>query len=446
MNPLTSVLLTDLYQLTMLAGYLDHRMEATAVFELFVRKLPDCRNFLLVAGLEQALAFLERLRFTPEELDWIKHSGRFKPAFIDYLAALEFTGDIEAMPEGTVFFANEPVLRAMAPLPQAQLIETRLINLIHFQTLIASKAARLVLTAPGKLLVDFGLRRAHGAEAGLLAARAGYIVGMAGTATVLAAPLFDIPIAGTMAHAFIQAHDEELAAFEHFARAQPDNVVLLIDTYDTEAAASKVVELAGHLAEEGIPIKGVRIDSGDLAEHARKVRKILDDGGHPEITIFASGNLDEYALAELMKKEAPIDGFGIGTHLDTSADRPYLDYVYKLQEYAGIARRKRSEGKATWPGRKQVYRYRDGQGRLAYDLLTLEADPHPGEPLIKPVMRAGKRLASPEPLSQIRNRVAEGLASLPERLRSLEQATPPYEVRVSEAIQRLAAQVDAGPS
>ncbi|HEX2245518.1 MAG TPA: nicotinate phosphoribosyltransferase [Gammaproteobacteria bacterium] len=446
MNPLTSVLLTDLYQLTMLAGYLDRHMEATAVFELFVRKLPDCRNFLLVAGLEQALAFLERLRFTPEELDWIKHSGRFKPAFIDYLAALEFTGDVEAMPEGTVFFANEPVLRVMAPLPQAQLIETRLINLIHFQTLIASKAARLVLTAPGKLLVDFGLRRAHGAEAGLLAARAGYIAGMAGTATALAAPLFDIPIAGTMAHAFIQAHDEELAAFEHFARAQPDNVVLLIDTYDTEAAASKVVELAGHLAEEGIPIKGVRIDSGDLAEHARKVRKILDDGGHPEITIFASGNLDEYALAELVKKEAPIDGFGIGTHLDTSADRPYLDYVYKLQEYAGIARRKRSEGKATWPGRKQVYRYRDGQGRLAYDLLTLEADPHPGEPLIKPVMRAGKRLASPEPLSQIRNRVAEGLASLPERLRGLEQATPPYEVRVSEAIQRLAAQVDAGPS
>lgn len=442
MNPLTSVLLTDLYQLTMLAGYLDRRMEATAVFELFVRKLPDCRNFLLVAGLEQALAFLERLRFTPEELDWIKHSGRFKPAFIDYLAALEFTGDVEAMPEGTVFFANEPVLRVMAPLPQAQLVETRLINLIHFQTLIASKAARLVLTAPSKLLVDFGLRRAHGAEAGLLAARAGYIAGMAGTATVLAAPLFDIPIAGTMAHAFIQAHDEELAAFEHFARAQPDNVVLLIDTYDTEAAASKVVELAGRLAEEGIPIKGVRIDSGDLAEHARKVRKILNDGGHPEITIFASGNLDEYALAELMKKEAPIDGFGIGTHLDTSADRSYLDYVYKLQEYAGIARRKRSEGKATWPGRKQVYRYRDGQGRLAYDLLTLEADPHPGEPLIKPVMRVGKRVASPEPLSHMRDRVAEGLASLPERLRGLEQTTPPYEVRVSEAIQRLAAQVD----
>ncbi len=442
MNPLTSVLLTDLYQLTMLAGYLDRRMEATAVFELFVRKLPDCRNFLLVAGLEQALAFLERLRFTPKELDWIKRSGRFKPAFIDYLAALEFTGDVEAMPEGTVFFANEPVLRVVAPLPQAQLVETRLINLIHFQTLIASKAARLVLTAPGKLLVDFGLRRAHGAEAGLLAARAGYIAGMSGTATVLAAPLFDIPIAGTMAHAFIQAHDEELAAFEHFARAQPDNVVLLIDTYDTEVAASKVVELAGHLAEEGIPIKGVRIDSGDLAEHARKVRKILDDGGHPEITIFASGNLDEYALAELIKKEAPINGFGIGTHLDTSADRPYLDYVYKLQEYAGIARRKRSEGKATWPGRKQVYRYRDGQGRLAYDLLTLEADPHPGEPLIKPVMRAGKRLASPEPLSHMRDRVAEGLASLPERLRGLEQTTPPYEVRVSEAIQRLAAQVD----
>ncbi len=442
MNPLTSPLLTDLYQLTMLEGYFKQRMDEIAVFELFVRKLPDCRNFLMAAGLEQALDCLEQLYFTAEELDWVKHNGRFSPAFADHLKDFRFTGEVHAMPEGTVFFPNEPVLRIIAPLPQAQLVETRLINLIHFQTLIASKAARSVLAAPGKLLVDFGLRRAHGAEAGLLAARAAYIAGMTGTATVLAAPLFNVPIFGTMAHSFIQAHDDELTAFEHFARAEPDNVVLLIDTYDTETAACKVVELAKRLARDGIAIRGVRIDSGDLAEHARKVRSILDEGGHPEITIFASGNLDEYALAELMKRNAPIDGFGIGTHLDTAADRPYLDCVYKLQEYAGRARRKRSEHKATWPGRKQVYRCLNEQGRALHDVLTLEGDTCPGEPLILPVMREGQRLAPPQPLSQIRERAAAALASLPEHLKGLAQA-PPYEVRVSEALIRLTASVDA---
>lgn len=443
MDPLTSVLLTDLYQLTMLEGYFAHRMVQTAVFELFARKLPDCRNFLLAAGLEQALDFLEHLHFTPEELDWVRRSGWFSPAFADHLEDLRFTGDVYAMPEGTVFFPNEPIVRIVAPLPQAQLVETRLINLIHLQTLIASKAARSVLVAPGKLLVDFGLRRAHGAEAGLLAARAAYIAGITGTATVLAAPLFAIPIYGTMAHSFIQAHDNELTAFEHFARAQPNNVVLLIDTYDTEAAAHKVVKLAARLKQDGIVIRGVRLDSGDLAEHARKVRRILDEGGCPEITIFASGNLDEYALTELMKQSAPIDGFGIGTHLDTSADRPHFDCVYKLQEYAGRARRKRSEGKATWPGRKQVYRCLNEQGRLLRDVLTLEHDPQPGTPLIQPVMRGGKCLAPPEPLSQIRERAAREIASLPEELKGLAQASRPYEVQVSEALRRLAASVDA---
>ena len=241
--------------------------------------------------------------------------------------------------------------------------ETRVINLLHFQTLLASKAARCVLVAPEKLLVDFGLRRAHGAEAGLLAARAAYLAGFGGTATVLAGKEYDIPIFGTMAHSFIQAHDSEPAAFEGFAHAQPNNVVLLIDTYDTEAGARKVVEVAPRLKAEGIAIKGVRLDSGNLAEHARKVRKILDDGGLSRTNIFSSGNLDEHMLRELLRSGAPIDGFGIGTRLDTSADAPYLDCAYKLVEYAGHPRRKRSEGKATWPGRKQVYRSYNAQGR-----------------------------------------------------------------------------------
>ena len=270
MNPANSVLLTDLYQLTMLQGYHDAGMEETAVFEFFVRRLRPGRGFLLAAGLEQSLEFLEQLHFAPEELEWLASTQRFSPAFLGSLENLRFSGDVDAMPEGTVFFPDEPILRVTAPIAEAQLVETRLINLLHLKTLIASKAARSVLMAPDKLLVDFGLRRAHGAEAGLLAARASYIAGFAGTSNVLAGRQFGMPLYGTMAHSFIQAHDDEALAFEHFAHAQPDNVVLLIDTWDTEAAAHKVVALAPKLTHAGIRIKGVRIDSGDLAEHARR--------------------------------------------------------------------------------------------------------------------------------------------------------------------------------
>jgi nicotinate phosphoribosyltransferase len=344
-NTQSSALLTDLYQLTMLQGHVDQGMEETAVFEFFVRKLPAQRNFLIAAGLEQALTFLETIQFTQEELAWIAGHGAFRADFVRYLEKFRFSGDVHAMAEGTVFYPNEPILRVTAPIAQAQLVESRLINLLHFETLIASKAARSVLMAPAKLLVDFGLRRAHGAEAGLLAARASYLAGFAGSATVLAAPLFGVPVYGTMAHSFVQAHDDEITAFDHFAHSLPENVVLLIDTYDTEAAAEKVVRVAPKLMRDGIKIKGVRLDSGDLAEHAFKVRRILDDGGLQDVTIFASGSVDEYVLEKLMQKGAPIDGFGIGTHMDTSADAPYLDCAYKLVEYAGKARRKRSEGK-----------------------------------------------------------------------------------------------------
>jgi nicotinate phosphoribosyltransferase len=325
MNPATSVLLTDLYQLTMLQGYYDSGMEDTAVFEFFVRRLRPGRGFLMAAGLEQSLEFLEQVRFAPEELEWLASIGRFSQDFLASLETLRFTGDVHAMPEGTLFFPNEPILRVTAPIAQAQLVETRLINLLQLQVLIASKAARSVLMAPGKLLVDFGMRRAHGAEAGLLAARASYIAGFSGTSTVLAGQQFGIPLFGTMAHSFVQAHDDEALAFEHFAHAQPDNVVLLIDTYDTETAAHKVVALAPKLARDGIRIKGVRIDSGDLAELARQVRRILDAGRLNDVIIFASGDLDEYALRRMLDAGVPVDGFGIGTRVDTSSDMPYLD-------------------------------------------------------------------------------------------------------------------------
>jgi nicotinate phosphoribosyltransferase len=417
-------------------------MHQTAVFEFFVRKLPAQRNFLMAAGLEQALSFLDDIRFTSEELDWVSRHGLFRPAFVRYLEKLTFTGDVHAMAEGTVFFPNEPILRVSAPLPEAQLVESRLINLLHFQTLIASKAVRSVLVAPDKLLVDFGLRRAHGAEAGLFAARASYLTGFAGSATVLAEPLFGVPVFGTMAHSFIQAHDDETVAFDHFAHSLPENVILLIDTYDTEVAAEKVVRLAPKLERQGIKIKGVRLDSGDLAEHAFNVRRILDRGGLGHVTIFASGSVDEYVLERLCHKNAPIDGFGIGTHMDTSADAPYLDCAYKLVEYAGKARRKRSEGKVLWPGRKQVYRSYGGDGCMAGDVLSVEDDKREGEPLIRQFMKGGRRVSAAESLQDSRKRALAEIKRLPRSLLTLEHA-PAYPVTVSEALRDLTRQVDA---
>jgi nicotinate phosphoribosyltransferase len=299
--------------------------------------------------------------------------------------------------------------------------------------------------APDKLLVDFGMRRAHGAEAGLLAARASYIAGFTGTATVLAGMQFGIPLFGTMAHSFVQAHDDETLAFKHFAHAQPDNVVLLIDTYDTEAAARKVVALAPELTSAGIRINGVRIDSGNLADHARQVRQILDAGGLQHVTIFASGDLDEYVLRDMLGSGAPVDGFGIGTRMDTSSDMPYLDCAYKLEEYAGNARRKRSEGKQTWPGRKQVYRSYDADGRIASDVVTIEGDAQQGEPLIIPMMRGGQRLATAATLADIRSHAAVNLARLPEALRQLQEPYD-YRVEIASALRELAEQVDRGSS
>jgi nicotinate phosphoribosyltransferase len=437
----SSALLTDLYQLTMLQGYFSHGMEEVAVFELFVRTLPASRGFLLAAGLEQALDYLEQMQVTSDELEWLAQDARFSRDFLGYLGQLRFTGDVYAVPEGTVFFPPEPILRVVAPLPQAQLVESRLLNLLHFQTMIASKAARAVLAAQGRGVVDFGFRRAHGAEAGVLAARAAYLAGLAGSATVAAGCSFGIPIYGTMAHSFIQAHDDELEAFEHFAHAQPDNVILLIDTYDTEQAASKVVSLASRLRHDGITVKGVRIDSGDLARHARQVRHILDSAGLHHVRILASGNLDELSIQTLVANGVPIDDFAIGTRLVTSPDAPSLDCVYKLQEYAGRARRKRSEGKATWPGRKQVYRRYGADGRMEADLLTLVDDRQEGEALLQPCLVAGKRIAPSPPLSALRQQAADQLARLPKHLQQL-KLDPPYPVTIAPALRQLAQKVD----
>ena len=405
-----------------------------------MRKLPSHRGFLMAAGLEQAVQFLETLSFTSENLKAVRGLAQFSGSFIAWLQSFRFTGDVDAMPEGTVFFPDEPILRVVAPLPEAQFVETRLVNLLHFQTVVASKAARMVLAAPGLPLMDYGLRRAHGAEAGVLAARASYIAGFSGTATVAAGLEFGIPIYGTMAHSFVQAHDDEVLAFEHFAGSHPQGLVLLIDTYDTERGAGRVVALAPRLAAEGIRISGVRIDSGDLGEHAARVRRILDEGGLQSVKIVASGGLDEDALLALSRAGAPIDSYGVGTSLTTSSDAPALDCAYKLQEYAGTARRKRSEGKATWPGRKQVWRWYDERGRFARDLVSLAGDHRRGEPLLRPVMRGGRRLADVPDLTASRAHAVDQLARLPQSLARLEPDHYPVEIGVP--LRELAAALD----
>lgn len=433
-------LLTDLYEFAMARSYRVAGMAERAAFELFVRAHPG-RNFLVAAGLEQALDYLQALRFDEADLAFLRTQPCGTPDFIDWLRGFRFEGDVDALPEGTVFFPNEPVLRVSAPLPQAQLVETRLLNIVHFQTLIASKAVRCVLAARGRAVIDYGLRRAHGAEAGVLAARASWIAGFAGTATVEAGRAFGLPLYGTMAHAFVQAHGDETAAFLAFARANPGNAILLIDTYDTIAAAHKVVAVARTLAAEGIAVRAVRIDSGDLAALSRAVRGVLDAAGLHATRIIASGGLDEFAIDALLSAGAPIDAFGVGSALACASDHPVLDCAYKLQSYAGSARRKRSAGKATWPGIKQVFR-RTVDGRYAGDTVALADEASAGRPLLVPALRAGRRVAPPEPLDVIRARLRSELTALPAALTELAIA-PPYPVEISPAIRALAARLDA---
>ena len=440
-----SALLTDFYQLTMARAYFELGMDETAVFELFVRQLPRARRFLLAAGLEQALEYLEQFRFDGAELDFLSSLGSFPRAFLDHLAALEFTGSVHAMPEGTPFFADEPILRVTAPILEAQLVESRILNIVHFQTLIASKAARCVFAAGGRRLVDFGLRRAHEGDAALYAARAAYLAGFDATATVDAGRRFGIPLSGTLAHSFIQAHDREADAFRRFASVTPAPVTLLIDTYDTERGARRAIELDKGRDGAAVRIQAVRIDSGDLASQARRVRSVLDEQGCRDMQIVLSGGLDEYRIEELMRGGVPVDAFGVGTHLDVSADAPALDMAYKLESYAGTARRKRSPGKATWPGAKQVLRVRGAQGQPLHDQVTLADEVAPGEALLVEVMRAGRRTLELPALGAIRERCRRELLALPADLRELTHADARYPVHISSGLRALTAKLDAGP-
>lgn len=427
-------LLTDLYELTMVQAYWAESMHDTATFSLFSRRLPKNRNFLLAAGINEALALVEKLRFSAGAIEYLKSQKVFQPEFLKWLLDWKFRGDIWALPEGTPFFENEPLLEVSAALPEAQLLESLLMNQVHLPTLLASKAARVALAAKGRTVIDFGLRRMHGIDASLKAARAFYLAGIDATSNVLAGRRYGIPIAGTMAHSYVEAYDRELDAFRDFA-AVYEEPVLLIDTYDVAEGARNVIRLAQEL-DSPKRIRGVRIDSGDLGSLARMVREMLDEAGLNEIQIFVSGGLDEDEIERLVRGSFPIDGFGVGTSMGVSEDAPALDVAYKLTAYAGTGRLKLSSGKATLPCRKQVFRRFALEGQATGDSITRFEEEASGEPLLAPVMKNGKRTGpSMESLETSRERAQRMIGQLPAAIRELTPAEPAYPVEVSTSLE-----------
>ena len=424
-------LFTDLYELTMLQAYFEEGMHDTAVFSLFVRRLPENRNYLVACGLEDVLSYLETLRFNGEALAYLSTLGLFSERFLEHLQAFRFSGDVYAVPEGTPLFPHESILEIVAPIGEGQFIETFVINQIQLQTMLASKAARVVHAAQGRRVVDFGLRRIHGLDAGMKAARAFHIAGIHATSNVAAGQAFGLEVAGTMAHSYIQSHDDEYEAFRAFVRLYPDTV-LLVDTYDTLEAIRKIVTLAGEMGAE-FRVAAIRLDSGDLAELAKAARRILDEGGLQRVSIFASGSLNEEKVAQLVDAGAPIDGFGVGTEMGVSADAPALEIIYKLVEYAGQGRLKLSPGKTVLPGQKQIFRVED-DGVAQYDVLGCHDETLRGRPLLQPVMRNGVRLpAGHVTLAAARAHAASERERLPHALRQL-APTDTYRVDVSRAL------------
>ena len=431
---------TDLYELTMCASYFDNKKFEPATFDLFIRRLPQNRSYFLFAGLEQVLLFLKKVKFNEEHIDYLKKQG-FKREFLNYLKTFKFTGEVWAVPEGTVVFPNEPLVRVTAPIIEAQLIETFILNTVNLQTTIATKALRVVSVAKDKPIIEFGLRREHGTDAGMKVARCSYIAGCTGTSNVLAGMKYGIPVFGTMAHSFVMSFKKEIDSFRAFTKTFPDRSTLLIDTFDNFRGAEKAAKVAKELEKRGFKLGGVRLDSGDLAKISKKIRELLDQNGLNYVKIFASGDLDEYKIEELLKKGARIDAFGVGTRMGTSEDRPYVDVIYKLCEktdengqFSPIM--KLSEGKATLPGRKQVFRVKDKKGNFAKDVIALEKEKIGGEPLLFKVVEKGKILYDLPSLEDIRKKALENLAKIPPKYKRLRGA-PCYPVHLSPRLKRL---------
>ena len=424
---------TDLYQLTMAAAYYECKKNYKSTFELFVRELPGNRSYLIAAGLEQIIYYLKHLKFTDEHLKYLKRLPVFKnvsKGFFSYLRNFRFSGNVYAMPEGTIFFANEPVLRVTAPLIEAQIIETYLLSVINYQTLIAAKAARIVHAAKGRDVIDFGTRRAHGPQAGMLAARASFIGGCVGTSNALTAYELGISAIGTVAHSWVMAHDDEYESYKDFHKVFPDNAIFLIDTYDSIKGAKLATKI-------GKKLKGVRLDSGDITSLSKRVRRILDDAGLMHVKITASGDLNEYKISKMLDKGAPIDSFGVGTEMVTSKDIPALGGVYKLVELEKdgklVPKMKFSEDKTTYPARKQVYRILDNHKKFKKDIIGLPDEDFDAECLLLPVIKKGKVTHKTPTIQAIQKTAKRNISQLPDRFKKLDCKTS-YPVTISKRL------------
>jgi len=428
-------IMTDLYELTMVASYFEQDMFAPATFSLFVREYPPNRSYLVCAGLDPLLDYLEAFHFRSDDLEYLERKSIFPDKFLQFLEKLRFTGDVRAIPEGRICFCNEPLVEITAPVVQAQLVETFVINAINLPTLVATKASRCLYAAGERPLVDFSLRRTHGMDAGLMVARASYIGGFIGTSNVQAGKTYGLPIYGTMAHSYVESFDREIASFRAFAKSFPDNTVLLIDTYDTLAGARKAVTVAQEMREAGNSLRAVRLDSGDMVQLSQQVRELLDQSGFPEVRIFASGGFDEFKIQKILADGAQIDAFGVGTKIGVSADAPYLNMAYKMVEYNGRPVMKLSSGKVSLAAPKQVFRQRDEEGFFKRDLIGLPdeyiAD---SEQLLVPVMKSGKRLLQSERLDQIQEYFRKEFSQLPEAYKDL-LGNQIYPVKITPKLQ-----------
>jgi nicotinate phosphoribosyltransferase len=434
-------LLVDFYELTMAQGYLAYKPDTWATFELFVRNLPLNRGYLVACGLEDILKHIRDLKFTPEDIAYLRQKKFFSQKFLRYLNSFKFRGDIWALREGEIFFANEPVVRVTAPIIEGQLLESYFLNSINLQTMLASKASRVVLASQGRSVFDFSLRRTHGTDAGIKAARCAYLAGCSGTSNVLAGKLFNLPLAGTMAHSFVMSFSREKESFLVYSRTFPNKTILLVDTYNVKKGIANAIAVGLSLKKRGHRLLGIRLDSGDLVSLSRYARDALDRAGLPEVKIFASGNLDEFKIATLIKKGACLDSFGVGTNMGTSMDAPCLDVIYKLSEVSEgkgrfLPAMKLSQGKATYPGRKQVFRQRGQDGRFLRDVLALEGEKIDGEPLLLKVVEQGRIVYQSPSLEEIRQRVSKRLADFSPRIKELHPRTK-YPVRISPGLKAL---------